>query len=59
MIKRIRTGQSMFFGHIMRKGGMEHLVTTDKIQGRRDYGRKMEMLDALTSWFNKKDQHKN
>ncbi|MFS3659968.1 hypothetical protein ACK6SD_23720, partial [Escherichia coli] len=52
LIKRIRIKQSMFFGHIMRREGLEHLVTTGKIQGRRDRGRQREkMLDGLTSWF--------
>ena len=54
LIKRIRIRQSRFFGHIMRREGLEHLVTTGKIQGRRDRGREREkMLDGLTSWFDK------
>ena len=51
LIINIRKRQSSFFGHVMRRGGLEHIVTTGKIEGRRDRGRQREkILDSLTSW---------
>uniref|UniRef100_A0A0B7BPW6 Uncharacterized protein n=1 Tax=Arion vulgaris TaxID=1028688 RepID=A0A0B7BPW6_9EUPU len=38
----------------MFREGLEHLVTTGKIQGRRNCGRQREkMLYGLISWFDK------
>jgi hypothetical protein len=35
----------------MRRGGLENIVTTGKIEGRRDRGRQCEkMLDSLIAW---------
>ena len=37
-----------FFGHVMRKGGIEKLVTRGMIKGRRDRGRqRRNYLDSL------------
>ena len=41
--------QARFFGHIMRVNGLEHQVTTGKINGKRSRGRqRMKHLDGLT-----------
>ena len=54
IITRVRTRQSRLFGHIMRRDGLESLVTMGKIQGKRDRGRQREkILDGLTSWHGK------
>ncbi|GFN77270.1 hypothetical protein PoB_000377600 [Plakobranchus ocellatus] len=37
----------------MRKGKMEHIVTTGMMEGKRSRGRQIEkMLDGLTKWLN-------
>ena len=54
LITNIRKRQSMFFGHIMRRGKLEHIVTTGKISGKRDRGRQREkILDSLTTYHGK------
>ena len=55
IITKLRKRQSKFIGHILRKGKLEHLVTTGKIIGRRDRGKQREkILDGLTKWHGKK-----
>ena len=39
MLKTIRKRQMKFIGHVYRKGGMEHLSMTGKIEGKRSRGR--------------------
>ena len=39
LLTRIRGQQSRFFGHVMRREHLEHLVTTGKLQGNRSRGR--------------------
>ena len=52
IITQVRRRQSGMFGHIMRGGGLECLVTTGKIEGKRDRRRQREkMLDSLTAWL--------
>ena len=47
----IRRRQTKFFGHVMRRGALENIVTTGKINGRRGRGRPREMmLDGLRQW---------
>jgi hypothetical protein len=54
-IKELRKKQSRFIGHILRKGKLENIVTTGKINGRKDRGRQREkMLDSLTKWHGRK-----
>jgi len=36
IIAKIRGRQSRFLGHVLRRGKLEHLVTTGKIKGKRD-----------------------
>uniref|UniRef100_A0A0B7BCM8 Uncharacterized protein n=1 Tax=Arion vulgaris TaxID=1028688 RepID=A0A0B7BCM8_9EUPU len=44
----------MFFSNVMQIGDLEPLVTMGEIQTRRDCGKQEQMLDGLTSVFNKK-----
>jgi ribosomal 50S subunit-associated protein YjgA (DUF615 family) len=54
-IKELGKKQSRFIGHILRKGKLENIVTTGKINGRKDRGRQREkMLDSLTKWHCRK-----
>uniref|UniRef100_A0A0B7BPM7 Uncharacterized protein n=1 Tax=Arion vulgaris TaxID=1028688 RepID=A0A0B7BPM7_9EUPU len=48
LIINIRKRRSSFFGHVIRKGGLEDIVTTDKIKGRRERQRD-DILESLTS----------
>ena len=49
LINRIRMRQATYFGHVMRREKLEHLVTTGKIEGIRSKGKQREkMLDGLT-----------
>ena len=52
LVNRIRKQQATFVGHIMRRKGLEHLVITGKIEGRRGRGRQREqMVDSLAAWM--------
>ncbi|GFO39084.1 hypothetical protein PoB_006997200 [Plakobranchus ocellatus] len=52
-MNKIRKRQATFFGHVMREGKMEHIVTTGMMEGKRSRGRQREkMLDGLTKWLN-------
>src|ERR1700729_3574200 len=54
LITLIRKRQFKFVGHVWRRCGMEQIITTGKIESKRDRGRQREkMLDGLTTW------HKN
>ena len=51
LIKNMRKRQSTFFGHVMRRGGIENILTAGKIEGIRTRGRPREkILDSLTKW---------
>ena len=51
LIREIRRRQSNFFGHVMRRNGLENLVTTGKIEGKRTRGgQRSKYLDGLTTW---------
>ena len=39
LVKEARKRQAVFFGHVMRRKELEHLVTTGKIDGKRSRGR--------------------
>ena len=48
LMNNIRTQQARFTGHAMRRQGLEHLVTTAKIEGKRAIGRQREkILDGI------------
>lgn len=50
----IRKGQATFFGHVMRREKLEHIVTTGKILGKRSRGRQREKItDCLGRWMGK------
>ena len=46
IITELRKRQSKFIGHILRKGKLEYIVTTGKLKGRGDRGRRR----SLTKW---------
>ena len=51
LIKAIRKRQLEFLGHICRKGEIEHLTLTGKIEGKRARGRqRTTFLDSLNEW---------
>ncbi|GFO36672.1 hypothetical protein PoB_006317700 [Plakobranchus ocellatus] len=42
----------MVLGHVMRRGKLEHLVTTGKFEGKRSRGRQREkIMDGLATWL--------
>ena len=52
LINRIRKQQATFVGHKLRRKGLEHLVITGKMEGRRGRGRQREqMIDSLAAWM--------
>ena len=49
LLSNIRKRQATFFGHCMRRKGMEHLVTTGKAYERRSRGRqRAKILNRLS-----------
>ena len=51
LILTIRRHHLEFFGHAMRKEGLEDLFVTGKVEGRRDRGRqRMTYLSNLAGW---------
>ncbi|GFO49392.1 hypothetical protein PoB_007589700 [Plakobranchus ocellatus] len=47
-----RKRQATFLGHVMRRGKLEHLVTTGKFEGKRSRGRQREkIMDGLATWL--------
>ena len=52
LISRIRKQQATSIGHVIRRHGLEHLVTTGILEGNRSRGRQREKtLDGVTSWL--------
>ena len=48
-MNRIRAGQMSFLGHIMRKHGLENIVVTGKIEGKRSRGRpRLNFMKSLS-----------
>ena len=59
LVKEASKRQAVFFGHVMRRKELEHLVTTGKIDGKRSRGRLGEkILDSMTVWLQKTKQYK-
>ncbi|GFN78636.1 endonuclease-reverse transcriptase [Plakobranchus ocellatus] len=55
LMNRVRRRQAKFVGHIMRREGLENLVTTGRMEGKKSRGRQREkMLDGMTSWMGTK-----
>ena len=52
LMQKIRKQQATFFGHVMRREGLEHFFTTGKLDRKRSKGRqRKKMLDSLKSWL--------
>ncbi|GFO14056.1 protein smg8 [Plakobranchus ocellatus] len=52
LVRTIRKRQATFLGHVMRRGKLEHLVTTRKFEGKRSRGRQREkIMDGLATWL--------
>ena len=52
VVNRIIKQQASFVGHILRRKGLEHLVITGKMEGRRESRRQMEqMIYSLAAWM--------
>ena len=52
LVQNIRKQQATFFGHVMRGEGLEHFLTTGKLDRKRSKGRQREnMLDSMKSWL--------
>ncbi|GFO37775.1 hypothetical protein PoB_006428000 [Plakobranchus ocellatus] len=50
LVRTIRKRQATFLGHVMRRGKLEHLVTTGKFEGKRSRGRQSEkIMDGLAT----------
>ena len=53
LLAKMMQRQISFFGHIMRKQGIEHVVTTCKIDGKRKRGRPpTQFMDQIMRWTN-------
>lgn len=56
LFNKIKQRQCRFIGHLIRDEGMENLVTTGKIPGKRDRGRQREkILDGVCRWLRVRD----
>ena len=54
LCNHIWKGQASFFGHVMRRGKLEHLVATGGIEGNRSRGMQREKItDCLSRWLGK------
>ncbi|GFO24946.1 endonuclease-reverse transcriptase [Plakobranchus ocellatus] len=52
LIRTIRKRQATFLGQVIRRGKLEHLVTTGKFEGKRSRGRQREkIMDGLATWL--------
>ncbi|GFO01465.1 hypothetical protein PoB_002797000 [Plakobranchus ocellatus] len=52
LVRIIRKSQATFLGHVLRRGKLEHLVTTGKFEGKRSRGRQREkIMDGLATWL--------
>ncbi|GFO41308.1 UDP-glucuronosyltransferase 2a1-like [Plakobranchus ocellatus] len=50
--RTITKRHATFLGHVMRRGKLEHLVTTGKFEGERSRGRQREkIMDGLATWL--------
>lgn len=51
--QKLEKRKSGLFWHIMRRDGMESLVTMGKCKGKKRGRQRKKMLDGLTSWHGK------
>ena len=55
LMKKLETRKARFFGHVIRRDGLENLVATGRIDGKRAPGRqRTKILDDLTKWLGQK-----
>ena len=51
-MSNVKSRQAEFLGHVMRKGKLEHLLTTGKIEGKRSRGRqRIKIQDGIAAWL--------
>ena len=54
LVKEARKRQAVFFGQVMRRKELEHVVTTGHIDGQRSRGRQREkILNSMMVWWQK------
>ena len=52
LISNVKRRQVEFLGNVMRKGKLEHLLTTGKIEGKRSRGRqRIKIQDSMAAWL--------
>ena len=52
LVNKVWTRQTTFFGHVMRREKLEHLITTGMMEGKRSRGKQGEkMTDGLANWL--------
>ena len=52
LISNVKRRQAEFLGHVMRKGKLEHLLTTGKIEGKRSRGRqRIKIQEGIAAWL--------
>ena len=52
LVNKIRTRQTTFFDHVMRREKLEHLITTGMMEGKRSRGKQLEkMTNGLVNWL--------
>ena len=52
LISNVKRRQAEFLGHVMRKGKLEHLLTTGKIDGKRSRGhQRIKIQDGIAAWL--------
>ena len=52
LMNNIKRRQAELLGHVMRKGKLEHLLTTGKIDGKRSRGRqRIQIQDGIAAWL--------
>ena len=52
LMQDMRSRQLNFLGHVMRKGGLENLAMTGKVEGKRSRGRKrVTWMSSLKKWL--------
>ena len=52
LVNKIRTRQTTFFGHVMRREKLEHIITTGMMEGKRSRGKQWEkMTNGLANWL--------
>ena len=52
LMNNIKRRQAECLGHVMRKGKLEHLLTTGTIEGKRSRGRqRIKIQDGIAAWL--------